>query len=1009
LISPLIPAEDFARQLTLDEVATLANAAAVTGRPVICSVATMGLALARSELGEQRAASLLRELLLFVRRNLRGVDGVALSDDELVLLLDQSALPSVAAAERLVGAVRSHVFTSAGVEHPRRMSIAIGVAHAPDHGTTFSSLLTAARAARASVTSDGAARAFTPHTQDLDLSRFVGRTESLAQLTDHLDDMVRGVGRVVAIVGERGVGKSALVRTLVPEVRLRGGSLIVATSREPTFVTPYSLWIEVLRAIRRLPVKSTRTWKELHQLDPTLEGSASGAAGGGSKTHLHEELADYLRLVAQQRPLVLLLENLQWADPASWDALEYLIPQMESERILFALTLQADAEGDAREQWDRLAERPRHSEIHLSHLTRDDVKRWLEIAIHLPEVGRDLLAYVYRYTEGNPLVLLHLLRDLEESGYLVFDGQSWHSSPVVELPPQTSLDELLARRLSRLSADDRAIVDAAALIAREAEAAMLAEVTELAPKGVSLALDRLLLRGLLVPTYDRGQPAFGLSGDEVARAARQRIPEARTQELHGRIARALAKRGHGSSAEAAWHFERGGNRNEAYKYALRAADEALGVHETVAAAELLASAEKNAPGDEQLADVRVRMAELAEMSGRYEEAEFLCDRALAWAEVYGDAVKSLRLKRMLVRLRMQRGQAARDTLEALFALEAEARAVGADAERAAILLLISQTHWRLGDLRGAQRVAAECVKIAERGSDEILIADSCNRLAVTIQLENGVRARELFNRSLEIATAAGDAFRRVRVLNNIGVLELISNNWDESKRMLTMAAEQARTARLLDHWGRAELNLGVLAGRMGDNDGAQRAFAEALRLTSQVQNSEEQLYATYNLAHLDRERVRLREAADTYGLVVELAERIGQVEVQVGALSGEGLCRFLMGNVDGARESYARAHPMMDHLPEWFQGRELLEALAIHLALTDGRRAEAVAAFNRALAAAGPIDVYGAAWLTAEFGEIFHDELTEEVRKAVRLYAQRPEALGNPRMRERLNVLKVDS
>jgi GGDEF domain-containing protein len=242
LISPLIPAEDFARQLSFDELATLANAAALTGRPVICSAASEGFALARSELGEQRAASLLRELLLFVRRNLRGIDAVALNDDELLLLLDQSALPSVKAAERIVGAVRSHVFTSAGVEHPRRMSIAIGIAHAPDHGTTFASLLTAARAARVTVTGDGAARAFTPHTEALDLGRFVGRAEPLAQLTDHLDDMARGVGRVVAIVGERGVGKSAVVRSLVPEVRLRGGSLIVATSREPTFVTPYGLW-----------------------------------------------------------------------------------------------------------------------------------------------------------------------------------------------------------------------------------------------------------------------------------------------------------------------------------------------------------------------------------------------------------------------------------------------------------------------------------------------------------------------------------------------------------------------------------------------------------------------------------------------------------------------------------------------------------------------------------------------------------------------------------------------
>jgi tetratricopeptide (TPR) repeat protein len=175
-----------------------------------------------------------------------------------------------------------------------------------------------------------------------------------------------------------------------------------------------------------------------------------------------------------------------------------------------------------------------------------------------------------------------------------------------------------------------------------------------------------------------------------------------------------------------------------------------------------------------------------------------------------------------------------------------------------------------------------------------------------------------------------------------------------------------------------------------------------------VQNSEEQLYATYNLAHLERERERLREAADTYSLVTELAERIGQVEVQAGALAGLGLCKLLSGDVDAARESFQRAAPMMERLLEWFQGRELMEALEIHLLLSDNRITEAAELFERAIAAARPSDVYGAAWLTAEFGETFRDQLPLEIEAAVRDYARRPEVLGNPRMRERLTALKFD-
>ncbi len=908
LISPLTSADDFARQLSPEELASQADALAAKSRVVVCSAQVDGITNARAELGDARASALLREVTLLVRRILRGTDAVALLDDELILLLDQTA---------------------------------------------------PARQARGIAGADSCVRAFAAGGRSLAVFRFVGRSEPLSLLNDELEHMVRGAGRVVAIVGERGVGKSALLRMLIPEVRLRGGSLVVAASREPMFVSPYAVWSEVLRGVRRLPVKSTRLWRELHALDPTLERAGDGGVSGGSKTHLLEELADFLRLAAQQRPLVLVLENLQWADAASWDALEYLIAQMESERILFAVTLQTGGEDDALERWERMAVRSRN-EIRLTHLTRDDVKRWIEVAMHVAEVGRDLLTFVYRHTEGNPLALTHLLHDLEESGHLVYDDGAWQSSPVRELPVPVPLDDLLARRIARLPSASRLMLEAAALLVREAEEALLLDVSGVGAIEARAALDLLLERGMLIPTYDRGRAAFAISHDELARIARSRIAVPQRAELHGRLARALAAGDHRSSAEIAGHYERAGRRNEAYRH-------------------------------------------------QYEQVESLCEQVLSWYEAQHDSVQVLRLQRMRVRVRMQRGEPARDTLAALLALETQAREVQADAERAAILLQISHMHWRLGDLRAAQRVAAECVEIAQRGTDLLLIADSSNRLAVTIQLENAHRARELFDVSLEIATSAADAVRRVRALNNIGVLELISNNWDEAKKMLTLAAEQARTARLLEWWGRAELNLGVLAARMGDMEGSARALSEALRLTSMVQNSEDQLYATYNMAHLERERLRFKAAADTYELVTDLAERIGQVEVQAGALAGLGLCRFLMGDVARAREPAARAASMMERLLEWFQGRELVEALNIHLLLTDNRIGEAAELFSRALTAAGPSDVYGAAWLTAEFGAAFRSELPGEIEAAVQEYARRPEVLGNSRMRERLDVLKVDS
>ncbi|MES2176255.1 MAG: AAA family ATPase [Gemmatimonadota bacterium] len=1030
LISPLIPQDDFARLLTLDELEVATGRLAAAGRVVLCSALPEGLDLVRTEIGDSRAVLLLQELTLFVRRNLRGVDAVTVVGDEMLILLDTSGAPAVAVAERVMSAVRGHIFPSRGADGSHRLTFSMGLASAPEHGTSFSALVSAARGARAKAGKDGCAFAFSRQPNSLDLSRFVGRTATVAQLTGYLDDMARGVRRVVALVGESGVGTSSLVRTLTPEVRLRGGSLVVGSCRQTRFAEPYALWTEVLRAVRRLPIKSARAWRELPSLDPTLERVSDDIRWGGSKTNLLEELADFMRLAAQQRPLVLLLENLQWADSASWDGLEYLITQSESERILIALTLQNNiteeagtigepsdgdalerqksAEDDALERWRHLATRPRHSEIHLTHLTRDEVKRWLEAAMRTDELGRDLLTYVYRHSAGNPLVLVHLMRDLEESGHIVIHADGWQWSPVNELPTRVVLGELLARRLSRLPRAARSVLDAAAVLGRESEEALLLDCA-LGTTDARAGVEHLLECGLLVPTYDRGRAAYVVSHDEIARVATARLSVPDRVELHGRIARALVTQERPSFAEVAGHFEIANARPDAYRYALMGAQKALTVHEPAAVVELLEVAARNAPSFAELAEVRVRMAALAEEGGRFDEVDALAEQALEWYAAQGDAPQALRLKCMRVRVQIARGQATRDTLENLFALEIEARDADADPERAAILLLISQMHWRLGDLRAAQRVAAECVEIAERGSDVLLIADSCNRLAVTIQLEDAPRARELYNRTLEIVTAAGDAARRVRALNNIGVVEQIRANWDEAREALKLAIDQARTARLVGPWGRAELNLGVLEGRLGDYEGATTSLMEALRLTSMAQNGEEQMIATYNLAHNERERLHFREAIDTYSLVTELAERIGQGEVLAGALAGLGLCQLLTGDHSAAQASYRRAIPMMERLVNWFQGRELMEALTIRMLLAEGKVGEAAESFCLALAAAGPSDAYGAAWLTAEVGEVFGDDLPRETRRAMLEYSRHPEVLGNPVMRERLSVLKLDS
>jgi tetratricopeptide (TPR) repeat protein/GGDEF domain-containing protein len=1003
------PADDFARQLALDELGSFLSELAVERPAMVCSALPDGFAALRADLGDARIEALLRELALFIRRNLRGSDAIAASGEELVLVLDVPAELTAAVLARLLAAVRGHVFSGGAADRSLRLTLALGVVSAGGREATLERLLPKARAARAAVERDGVSIAAAGRPHALDLPRFVGRSDQLATLSGYLDDAARSIGRVVAIIGEPGIGASSLSRALEPEIRVRGGSLVSGSCQPHPLSAPYTLWTAMLRAVRRLPVKSTRIWRELPALERNIESGAERRNPGGSKTQLLEELADFFRLAAQQRPLVMLLDDVQWADSASLDALEYLASQFESERVLILVTIQTGVgNGDVIERWEQLVGRPRHHELRLSHLTRDDVKQWLEGAMRTEEPGRDLLAHLYRHTEGNPFLLTHLLRDLEESGHIVRRQGEWRWTPIASLPGVTSIDSLLSRRIARLPRNTRSLFDAAAVLEREADETLLLEICGGDPVSVHASLQVLLDAGLFVSSYDRERATYVLAHDEIARVGRQILDRDELGRLHNHVAEALERRG-GASVEIAGHFEQAGNLIEAHRFALRGADDALRVHETGAVAEFLAVAERTAPDAAAQATVRVRMASLADLSGRFEEAEQYCDAALAWYESQQAPILVLQLKRTRARVRMLRGHSATDTLHALLALEQEALAVNAEAERAAILLLISQIRWRLGEGRAAQRMAAECMAIAERVGDDELLSDACNRLGVIIQIDDPIRARELYIRSLEISTAMGDTFRRTRALGNIGVIEVLNNNWDEARRVLTTAADQARTAGLTEAWGRAELNLGVLAARVGDYDGAARALSEALRLAAAVQDTTSQLISTYNIAHLERELERYSEAINTYGLVYELSARIGQAEIQTGALAGQGLSRLQVGDLAGARASFKLADELVEPLKDWFQGKELIEALRIHLLIVDGEIERSVRLFEEVMKVAEPADVFAAAWLTAEFLAPLRFAATTLIEEAARRYGGRPEVLANEKLSLRLNVSKLNS
>jgi len=940
-----------------------------------------------------------------VRHMLRSDDSVCQGRDQLVMVLvGASADDGRSAGERICALVRSHVFG----DGLGPITISIGAAAAPEHGNTYDSALGAAISALRRLQAqgrDGSLAAPLPHHdalhRPLSIERFAGRVQELASLTRWLDEACAGQPRVVSVFGETGTGTASLLRQLESEVRLRGGLFAMASSTNLAVRPPYGVWSGLLKATHRFPTSPRREWKELPHLEPAFGTGPKDAMPSGSQYRLIGEIADFFRALAVERPLVLVLDEMQWADSTSWDALEHLLSQLDTDRILICLAHRPDATYDTSSYRQMLARHEITRELTLSRLTRDEVKQWLEAAFHQQQVGREFLAFLYRHTEGNPLFITQVLRALAENGSIWHNGTRWEWSPVSELRLPASREELIGQRLSQFSSSTQAILVTAAIVGREFDVGLLVAASAGSEPVVKLAISEATTAGLLRPTFQRKVGAFAFAHDEIADVLLDATPRDRVRQLHARVALALERRHPDRTGEISLHYDAAGEPSDAYRAAQIAAKSAERLYAPGAAGLYLRIAARNAttPGD--LAEIRVALAHVAETGGRFDEVEELCDLAIEWFDGQGEERRALTLRRMRERARIELGQPARKTLEALTALDAEASRLGVDRERVAILLATSQTYQRLGEWRTAERIASEGVAMAESIGDASLLGDALNRLGNTILHESPGRAYPIYAQAIMLFESIGDVRGQARSYGNLAAAAQFEARLDEAFNAFGRAVAVARSGGMADLWGVAALNLGVLSQKCGEYDRARELLVEALALFATVKHSEYQLAALFNMAHVERELRQWESASELYGATIPLAQRIGHSDIEIGAIAGAGLCALELGRVDQARLASRDLDLRIRDRTEWYQGREIVEALIVRLLVADGRSTEAFGRFASAISLAESSDVYNAAWLTVTCADALMHLNSEGVRASILSYRDKVRQLGYAEMTRR--------
>jgi diguanylate cyclase (GGDEF)-like protein/putative nucleotidyltransferase with HDIG domain len=863
-------------------------------------------------------------------------------------------------------------------ERTMSVTLSIGVATAPAHGESFEALFTTAdralfdakREGRDKVVIAGASSDAVPQ---LVFNRFVGRANELRSLVLALDQSVHGSPQTRLVIGEAGVGKSSLVRQLLPESRLRGAVIVTGRAMESESRPPFGPWAEAIANVHSLGLAPTRAWPLLSRLVPALR---SGSTRNSAETildpsqghHLMQELVAFLRGASEARPLLIVLEDMHWGDTASWDALEYLLTQLTAERICIALTVRSEeaAYGAVRERRRRLTRDERVRELRLERLTAQEVTEWLQGALHRTDLGDDLLDFVLRYTEGNAFLVVQLLRTMSEENVFRYTGDAWEWTIPSALSLPSGMTDLVGRRLSRLPPDALRVLVTAAAIGRSFTLPLLVEASGSTADGVLDAVDAALATSVLEPAREQDDDTYQFAHALLVDAVLKSVSPARRRLTHERIAEILVVKSPEAVDRIASHYASSSNNAQAYQWCRRAASRAMALYALDEAAEFLQHALSHATTDDERAAVHEELARAAEHAGRWADVERSCDAILAQPGYAGESAKALPIELRRLQARVRLGHGAQDTEAECRALLLVAERVGTIADAVQTRSLLVQTLVRVGALDEAIRIAEESLSIAEESGDDALAMSAMHRLSITLLGTRAEDAEELLIQLVKRSSDRGDRVMEARAYLTLGVAR-IRNTDDAAAEAFRSALTLARDAQALDVAATASMNLGVVGMRSGDYVSAHDALSDALRMNTTLRNNANRLMSLYNLANLQQERGDGEAAASLYRETAALADQLGADDIAIGAYAGAGLSSLRLRDIPAATASLDMANKRLGTRHDWwFQKRELLEALAVRLDVHDERYEEAYARYQTAVAKLEESDGYSAAWMVAD-------------------------------------------
>jgi DNA-binding CsgD family transcriptional regulator/tetratricopeptide (TPR) repeat protein len=415
----------------------------------------------------------------------------------------------------------------------------------------------------------------------------IGRDSHLDALRQVAARVAAGCGQTVVVAGEAGIGKSRLVREFAERLLRDGWVVQQGTCFERDRLLPYAPFLDVLHALLAgLPTAEVERClgpavPDLARLLPDLGPRPTEAAGDPEqdKRRIFSALGGVLSRLAAGQPLLLVLEDVHWADDTSLELLAVLARRLPREPVLLIATYREDEVSSGLRYLLEELDRWRLAiELRLTRLGRVEVAAMLR-AMSEPDrpIRQDVHQTIYALSEGNPFFIEELVRSLLAAGGLAQVAGRRERTPVNELRLPRSVHDAVRRRTDRISSQAREVLVLAAIAGRRFDFELLRSLTG---RGEADLLGRIkeLIAAHLVVEVEKHGDQFAFRHALTRQAVYEQVLGRERRSVHRRIAETIeqqpANAPEPSLEDLAYHFSEAGDWPKALEYATRAGERA---------------------------------------------------------------------------------------------------------------------------------------------------------------------------------------------------------------------------------------------------------------------------------------------------------------------------------------------------------------------------------------------------------------------------------------------------